>query len=132
MTCSALIDLKTLHDQLCHPGISRLNHFVRSKNLPYSVEDVKKVTQSYPDCAIIKPRFHKPREPQHLIKALAPFERLNMDFKGPLPSGGKNKYLLTIVDEYSRYPFAFPVVDTSTESVKKCLLTVFGLFGMPS
>ena len=132
MACSALIDLKTLHDQLCHPGISRLNHFVRSKNLPYSVEDVKKVTQNCPDCAIIKPRFHKPREPQHLIKALAPFERLNMDFKGPLPSDGKNKYLLTIVDEYSRYPFAFPVADTSTKSVRKCLLTIFGLFGMPS
>ena len=59
-------------------------------------------------------------------------ERLNIDFKGPLPSNSKNKFLLTLVDEYSRYSFAFPCVNTSTESVKRCLLSVFSIFGMPS
>ena len=130
--CSAIVDLKKLHDQLCHPGVSRLNHFVKMKNLPYSVEDVKKVASDCPDCAIVKPRFYKPKVPQHLIKALAPMERLNIDFKGPLPSNSKNKFLLTLVDEYSRYSFAFPCVNTSTESVKRCLLSVFSIFGMPS
>ena len=36
--------LKSLHDQLCHPGVSRLSHFVRSRNLPFSVEEIKRVT----------------------------------------------------------------------------------------
>ena len=130
--CSATIDLKSLHDQLCHPGITRMSHFVRSRNLPFSVEDIKKMTSSCRDCAEVKPRYFKPQEPQHLIKATAPFERLNLDFKGPLPSTTKNKFILTIVDEYSRYPFAFPCPDTSAESVKRCLTSIFGVFGMPS
>ena len=130
--CSAVIDLKTLHDQLCHPGVTRMCHFVRMRNLPFSVDDVKKMTSSCKDCAEIKPRFFKPKEPQHLIKAMAALERLNLDFKGPLPSNSKNKFLLTIIDEYSRYPFAFPCVDVSTKSVINCLMSVFGLFGMSS
>ena len=36
------VDLLKIHEQLGHPGISRLSHFVRTKNLPYSTEDVKK------------------------------------------------------------------------------------------
>ena len=38
-------DLSQLHNKLGHPGISRLSHFVRSKNLPFSTEDVKKFAQ---------------------------------------------------------------------------------------
>ena len=128
--CSAAIDLKSLHDQLCHPGVTRMSHFVRSRNLPFSMEDIKKITSSCRDCAEVKPRYFKPQEPQHLIKATAPFEHLNLDFKGPLPTNTKNKYILTIVDEYSRYPFAFPCPDTFAESVKKCLMSIFGVFGM--
>ena len=96
------------------------------------MEDVKKIVGTCRDCAEVKPQYFKPSEPQHLIKALAPFERLNMDFKGPLPSSTQNKFILTIVDEYSRYPFAFPVRDTSTENVQRCLLSVFSVFGMPN
>ena len=55
-----------------------------------------------------------------------------MDFKGPLPSASNKKFLLTIIDEYSRYPFAFPTKDTSTQSVIECLLQVFCLFGTPA
>ena len=130
--CSATTSLKALHDQLCHPGVTRMSHFVRSRNLPFSVEDIKKMTRSCRDCAEVKPRYFKPQQPQHLIKATAPFERLNLDFKGPLPTNTKNKFILTIVDEYSRYPFAFPCTDTSTDSVKSCLTSIFGVFGMPS
>jgi len=33
--------LHEIHASLCQPGITRLHHFVRAKNLPYSVEDVR-------------------------------------------------------------------------------------------
>ena len=130
--CSAAIDLKSLHDQLCHPGVTRMSHFFRSCNLPFSVEDIKKMPSSCRDCAEVKPRYFKPQEPQHLKKATVPFERFNLDFKGLLPTNTKNKFILTIIDEYSRYPFAFHCPDTSYESVKSCLMSIFGVFGMPS
>ena len=36
--------LYKLHEALCHPGVTRLNHFVRTKNLSYSLDEVKRVT----------------------------------------------------------------------------------------
>lgn len=131
--CSSMHEgegLRKLHDDLCHPGITRMLHFVRSRNLPYSVEDVRKMTNLCSVCAELKPRFLK--SSSHLIKATQPFERLSLDFKGPLPSTTRNTYLLTIVDEFSRFPFAFPCPDMSATTIIKCLCQVFAIFGMPS
>ena len=39
VTCAVTnhYDLKELHENMCHPGVRRLSHYVRSKNLPFSV-----------------------------------------------------------------------------------------------
>ena len=118
--CAALNtpSLMDMHKNLGCPGVTRLTHFVRAKNLPYSVEDVKKVCRTCTSCAEIKPKFHSPITGT-LIKATQPMERLNIDFKGPLPSSSRNKYILCIVDEHSRFPFCFPCRDISAESVIK-------------
>ena len=123
--CFSLYDI---HAGLCHPGITRTYHFVKSKNLPYSLHDVRKVVNACKTCAEIKPKFFKPTE-SHLIKATQPMERLSIDFKGPLPSASKNKYLLTVIDEFSRYPFAFPCGNMESQTVISCLMQIFNLFG---
>ena len=65
----------------------------------------------------------------HLIKATQPFERLNIDFKGPVPSNANNDWTgfymitasvmkgLTVLDGFSRFPFAFPCEYISTEMI---------------
>lgn len=123
--------LYTLHSNIGHPGITRMSHWIKSRNLPFSIEEIKKMTASCPVCAELKPRFYKPQE-MHLIKATAPFERLNVDFKGPLPSQTKNKYLLTIIDEYSRFPFAYACPDLTTSTVMEKFSELFCMFGTPS
>jgi hypothetical protein len=55
-----------------------------------------------------------------------------MDFVGPLQSNTTNKYILVVVDEYSRYPFAYPCQDISADTVVRHLLSLFSLFGAPS
>ena len=124
-------DLQEIHDSLCHPGVTRMCHFVRSRNLPHSVEEIKQMTANCSICRVIKPSFYKPPN-QKLIKATQPFERLSVDFKGPLPSASQNKYILTIIDEYSRFPFAFACPDMTSSTVIKCFCQLFALFGMPS
>ena len=119
-----------LHQVLCHPGVTRMAHWIKSKNMPYSIEEIRKMTAECPTCAEIKPRFN--RTQGKLIKATQPFERLNIDFKGPLPSATRNKYLLTVVDEFSRFPFAFPCSDMTSETVIKCLNKLFSIFGLAS
>ena len=74
--------LHGLHEDLCHPGITWMLHFVRSKNMPYSVENVRAVVRACQVCSEIKPRFIR-RAPQTLTKASQPFVRLSIDFKGP-------------------------------------------------
>lgn len=132
--CSATTEftlkkLLDIHEKLCHPGETRLYHYIRSKNLAYSLEEIRKVVSSCRVCAEIKPRFFK--HTGHLIKATQPFERLNIDFKGPLPSNSRNKYLLIIIDEYSRFPFAYPCQDLSSQSVIASLKSLFSVFGTP-
>nr|XP_045591172.1 uncharacterized protein LOC123753226 [Procambarus clarkii] len=72
----------------------------------------------------LKPRFYK-FDSGHLIKATQPFERLNIDFKG---SHSRNKYILTVVDEFSR----FPCSDMTTGTLIECLVQLFAIFGMPA
>ena len=131
VACRDQRSLAAIHDALCHPGVTRLLHFVKSKNLPYSVDDVKRVVSSCRICAECRPNFYQP-ERTHLIKATQPFERLNIDFKGPLPSTDHNKYFLNIVDEYSRFPFVFPCSNMTASTVISCLSQLFSIFGMPS
>ena len=123
--------LYKLHESLCHPGITRLHHFIRVKNLPYSLEEIKSMTSKCSVCCECKPRYHHPTKTP-LIKATQPFERINIDFKGPLPTNNANKYFLNIIDEYSRFPFVYPCPDVSSVTVIKCLTSLFSLVGMPA
>lgn len=122
--------LKELHNSLSHPGVTRMSHFIKTRNLPYSMDEIRRVNNMCKECAEVKPRFYKPDQ-AHLIKSTQPFERLNMDFKGPLPSTNRNRYMLHIVDEYSRFPFVFPVSDMTSSTIIRCLCTLFSMFGMP-
>ena len=69
MQCSATSNraLYELHASLCHPGVTRMMHFVRCRNLPYSVDDVRSMTAACPECAELKPRYHTSRG--DLVKA---------------------------------------------------------------
>ena len=85
--------LLDMHRSLCHPGVSRMYHHVKTKNLPYSLEEVRKMTSACTTCAEIKPQFYKPVE-THIVKVTQPMERLCVDFKGP------NAYCLSFTTGY--------------------------------
>ena len=108
--------LSEIHVQLCHPGVTRLLHFVRTKNLPHSTNDVKILCASCKVCSELNPQFYQ-AETGTLIKATQPMERLSIDFKGTLKSTSRNTYMLTVIDEYSRFPFAFPCPNTLSSTV---------------
>lgn len=99
-----------------------------TRNLPYFIEDIRKVTAACPVCSELKPRFH--RSSSKLIKATQPFQPLNIDFKGPLSSCSQYKYLLIIVDEFFCFPFAFLCSDMKASSVIACLEHLFSIFGL--
>ena len=58
----------------------------------------------------------------------APWEKVYLDFKGPLSRG---KYLLVIVDRYSRYPGVEVITSINANTVIKKLNKIFAAHGLP-
>ena len=106
-------------------------HFVRTKNLPYTLSEIHEMTSSCNECLEVKPQFLNSHDAQ-FVKATQVFERLNIDFKGPLPSVSNNRYILTVIDEYSKFSFAFPCSDMTPNTIIQCLTQLFSIFGMCS
>ena len=121
--------LAQIHNDLVHPGVVRLQHFVRTKNLPFSLEEIKEVCRRCQTCAEIKPQFFRPSNAP-LIEATKPLDRLSIDFKGAIPSVTHNRYLFVAVDEYSRYVWAFPCSNMETKTVIRCLMEIFTATGI--
>ncbi len=100
--------------------------------MPYSLDEVRRVTSECTTCAKIKPQFFDSTS-NVLIRSTAPFQRLSIDYKGPVPvSPTGYRYILTVIDEYSRFPFAFPCRDCSSQTAIQCLTSIFSIFGLPS
>ena len=70
-------DLEDIHKKLGHPGIIRFGYFVRTKNLPFSVDHVKRVCSHCKICAKIKPRFCI-KEEELFIKSTRPLTSRNL------------------------------------------------------
>ena len=63
-----------------------------------------------------------------------PMERLSMDIMGPLPvTSGGYKYVLVVVDHFTKWIEAFPLKDTKEETVARILVEqIFCRFGIPA
>jgi transposase InsO family protein len=62
-----------------------------------------------------------------------PWERVSIDITGPHPKSTRSKqYILTLVDHFSKWAEAIPLVNHTAPSVAKALMThVFSRFGVP-
>ena len=61
VSLSSLKSLQELHESLCHPGITRLSHYIKVKNLPYLLDDVKTIVRACRDCREVKASFLEPK-----------------------------------------------------------------------
>lgn len=63
---------------------------------------------------------------------LMPMQTLHIDHFGPLESKrNKFKYILVVVEAFSRFVWLFPTKTTNTAEVIKHLNTIFSFFGYP-
>ena len=111
-----------------HPGIVKCKQFLRSKlwfpNLDKMVEERNSSCTAY-QATTYTPR-RDPLKPSPLPDR--PWQKIAMDFWGPLPSG---QYLLVMIDEYTRYPEVEFVHSTSAEAVIPHIDKVFSTHGFP-
>jgi len=71
--------LQKIYESLCHPVITRFLNFLRAKNMPFFVEDVRKTVGNCGVCSEIKHQFHS-RPVASLVKVTQPFEHHPLTF----------------------------------------------------
>ena len=84
------------------------------------------------DCSEVEVTFLKAKDNFNLIKATKPFERISLDFKGPLPTTSGNEYMLVIIDEYSRFPFVYACKNLKASTLIEKPTDLFCMFGLPN
>jgi len=88
------------------------------------------MTENCRICCEIKPRFFKPPLAQ-LVKSTQPFERISIDFKGPLPSTSQDHYFLTLLTSILAFLLSIPVPILARKLIS-CLTSLFNIFGFPA
>ena len=111
-----------------HQGLVKTKQLLRSRNwLPKIDQQVEKYVAP---CLGCQANAHtNAQEPvQSTILPSGPWENVDVDFYGPLPSG---EYILAVIDEYSRYPEVDITTSTSAKATIPKLDRIFSAFGIP-
>ena len=124
-----------LHEQPCagHLGAEKTekrfaDHFYYPNIKPKIIECVRKCRE----CAIHKPSRENTIAPMKHIKASRPLQILQLDFVGPVTKSHDNKkYILTMIDHFTKYAQAFATEKCDTNTVINCLEQYFCIFGVP-
>ena len=63
----------------------------------------------------------------------APWERMGIDIVGPFPRSARgNKYMLTVIDHFTKWAEAFPIANHEATTVSRIMVEqVFARFGVP-
>ena len=111
-----------------HQGLEKTKALLREKIWFPGIDVLVKetITKCVPCQAVGR---SSPPEPLHMTEMpSAPWQKINIDFLGPLPSG---ELLLVVIDRYSRYPEVEIVRSTKSSVVIPKLDKIFAVHGIP-
>ena len=129
--------LSDYHDSLVgggHQGLRRTMDAIKDKYFwPRMYTDIFQFQQSCLSCQKAK-NVRQKHPPLHSLPIAGLFTRWHMDFIGPLrPSADGKKYILLVVDSFSRWPEAFALPNADAHTVAKVLYTeIFTRYGAPA
>lgn len=119
-----------------HMGVRKTSERIRySFYWPSMSHDIKEFCKSCENCQLRSPDKVSDRAPiTPVLRPELPFEVVNVDVIGPIePSSGRgHKYVLTIIDQHSRWPEAVPMRSLTAKSACEALLQVFSRTGIPN
>lgn len=125
--------LRIFHDEHDHPGVDKTLELIRRH---FWFPSLKSFVQKYVShCLICITHKKVPRAPHQLIhsweKPGSPFEVIHADALGPLPQSNGYKYVLIVVDAFSKYCLLFPMFGQDANELRKLFTNVISLFGAP-
>ena len=107
-----------------HLGVEKTKQRVlRSFYWPGVFRDVKNYCASCDTCQKVAKRTHQ-RAPLQIVPTVGvPFRKISMDVVGPLPrTSHGNKFIITVIDDATRYPEAFAMPSVEAEKVANVLI----------
>ena len=106
--------------------------FNRKYSTPQGRQKCREVVRTCPECQLGKD-YKAQHGPKGHINSPGPWETVSIDIVGPLPVDGKShRYIVTMMDVYSRYLIATPVKNHKASTVSRCLYeSVVAYFGAP-
>ncbi|XP_052792104.1 uncharacterized protein K02A2.6-like [Mya arenaria] len=111
-----------------HPGIVRTKQLLREKvyfpKMDKMVEDL--CNSCIPCLAATDKNSREPLQMTEMPKQA--WDSVSMDFCGPFPDG---KYLLVLIDDFSRFPIVEIITSLNAKSVIEKLDKIFSEYGIP-
>ena len=94
---------------------------------------VKEFVRTCAGCQLAA-KQHKARAPLQPLPCVGePFQKVAFDLVGPLPrTPSGNKYLLTAMCLYTKFPHAVPLKKVDNVSVLEAMMEIFAMYGMPN
>ena len=126
--------IEIAHDKTGHLGFQKTkDRITQHFYWPNINHDIKNHCQTCDQCQFLSKGKQNQKQllrPMPIVDA--PFKRVGIDIKGPLPVTEKgNKHILIICDYATRYPEAIPIPDQRTDTVAYAMLEVFSRTGLP-
>ena len=120
--------------KLSHAGARAMRRLLCDRFVwPGMSKDIRQWTRSCLHCQRAKVTTHVRAPVESLPMPSSRFESLHVDLVGPLPLSQGFSYLLTVVDRFTRWPEAIPVIDISAETCARAFLTHWmAIFGVPA
>ena len=119
---------------LSHPGIRATQKLITERFVwPNINKDVRQWARTCQRCQESKIHRHVSAPLGTFLSPDARFDHLHIDIVGPLPPSQNFRYLLTIIDRFTRWPAAIPLPEITAESIASAFVTYWiANFGIPS
>ena len=129
--------LRSYHDSVAggaHLGFERTYRSIQLKYYwPGMFQNVADYVRSCNECQRAKKSTQPNRAPLVNMPVTEPFSRLHMDILGPVTQTSEGyKYILLVVDSFSKWPEAFPLKTQDSKEIAKVLFSgIFCRYGAP-
>ena len=103
-----------------HPGAKVTDRTIRQRYVwPNMHRDIASWCKQCLECQRSKVSRYVKRSPEQFVAPDGRFDHVHVDIIGPLPVSEGFSYCLTMIDRFSRWVEAVPILETSAQTISK-------------